>query len=132
VPVIRDADRKSVAEIAREAASLADRLAAHELGPADLADATFTIADQSRLGIDRFVPILNDRQSAILAMSGIRARPVVRGDGLEVAPVGALAVAFDHRVLNGTSAARFLQAVKDALERADIPDARCQMPDCPR
>ncbi len=116
VPVLRDADRKPLAELAAEAAALAEKLAAHELGPADLADATFTVTDQSALGIDRFVPIINDRQSAILAMGSIRPRPVVRNGELAVAPVATLAVAFDHRVLNGTTAARFLRAVASAVE----------------
>jgi len=123
VPVVRDADRKSLAEIAREAAALEERARSPGLGPDELADATFTIADQSSLEIDNFVPILNDRQSAILAMSTIRRRPVVRGDSVEVAPVGSLAVAFDHRVLNGTTAARFLHAVKDGLEQFQKPSA---------
>jgi pyruvate dehydrogenase E2 component (dihydrolipoamide acetyltransferase) len=122
VPVVRDADMKSLAEIAAESASLVERLEAHELAPEDVSDATFTIADQSALGIDGFVPILNDRQSAILALSTIRRRPVARGESVEVAPAANLAVAFDHRVLNGTTAAAFLREVRDALE-AFQPDA---------
>ena len=116
VPVLRDADAKPLADLAREAAELERRLAAHELGPADFADATFTVADQSALGIDRFVPIINDKQSAILAMSSIRPRPVVRDGELVAAPAATLAVAFDHRVLNGTAAARFLTAVQERLQ----------------
>lgn len=116
VPVIRDADQKSLAELARAAAAAEQKLAAHELGPTDMADATFTISDQSALGIDRFVPILNARQSALLALGAIRSRPVVRGEALAVAPAATLAVAFDHRVLNGTTAARFLNAVRERLE----------------
>jgi len=117
VPVLRDADAKPLADLAREAAELERRLAAHELGPADFADATFTVADQSALGIDRFVPIINDKQSAILAMSSIRQRPVVRDGELAAAPAATLTVAFDHRVLNGTAAARFLTAVQERLQR---------------
>jgi len=116
VPVIRDADRKSLSEIVREANALTRRLAAHELGPADLADTTFTVSDQSALNIDSFVPILNDKQSAILAMSSIRSRPLVRDGELVVAPAATLSVAFDHRVLNGTTAARFLDAVRASLQ----------------
>jgi len=115
-PVVRDADTKDLAAIAAESASLLERLEAHELAPEDLADATFTVADQSALGIDGFVPILNDRQSAILAMSTIRPRPVVRDGAVAVASTANLAVVFDHRVLNGTSAAAFLRAVKDEIE----------------
>ncbi|MFW6162150.1 MAG: 2-oxo acid dehydrogenase subunit E2, partial [Planctomycetota bacterium] len=116
VPVVREADQKPLAELAADTAALERKLAAHELGPADLADATFTLSDQSALGIDRFVPILNARQSALLAVGSIRPRPVVRGEAVAVAPVATLAVAFDHRVLNGTTAARFLTAVRERLE----------------
>ena len=127
VPVLRDANATPLAELAQEAAALSERLAAHELGPADFADATFTVTDQSALGIDGFVPILNDKQSAILALSSIRERPVVRDGQLAVAPVAALAVAFDHRVLNGTTAARFLKAVKQAIEEYGAPNPKSQI-----
>jgi pyruvate dehydrogenase E2 component (dihydrolipoamide acetyltransferase) len=116
VPVVREADRKSLTEVARETAGLLDRLAAHALKPSDLADATFTLADQSALGIDHFVPILNDRQSAVLGISSIRQRVVPRGGQAAIAPVANLVVAFDHRVLNATTAARFLKELRDSVE----------------
>jgi len=122
VPVLRDADQRLVGELAREAAALVERVRNHAPDPADLADATFTFIDQSGLGIDNFVPILNDRQSAILAMSSVRQRPVLRGDELAIAPLANLAVAFDHRVLNATAAARFLHAVRDAVENFAAPE----------
>ncbi len=122
VPVIRDADTKTLGEVAREAAELERRLEAHELGPDDFAGATVTSTDQSHLDIDNFVPILAERQSAILAMSAIRLRPVVRDGALAVAPTANLAVAFDHRVLNGATAARFLRAIRDAIEHFQPPE----------
>jgi len=124
VPVLRDADQKSLDDIAREAAALSARVEAHDLAPADMADATFTVSDQSALDIDSFVPILNDQQSAILAISTIRPRPVVRDGELAVAHTATLSVAFDHRVLNGTTAARFLNAVRAAIEKAEITNLR--------
>lgn len=117
VPVLRDADRKPLAEIAREAAALAEHAQGLHLPLDEQGEATFTIADQSALGIRSFVPILNERQSAILAVSSAQPAPVPSGRELVVAPVANLAVAFDHRVLNATAAARFLHALKDALER---------------
>jgi pyruvate dehydrogenase E2 component (dihydrolipoamide acetyltransferase) len=116
VPVVRDADRKPLVEIARETAGLFERLGAHALRPGDLADATFTLADQRALGIDLFVPILNDRQSAVLGICPIRQRVVPRGGQMAIAPVANLVVAFDHRVLNATTAARFLSELRDAIE----------------
>ena len=123
VPVLREADTKTLAEIAREAAALAEHAASHHLDLAELADATFTIADQSGLEIDHFVPILNERQSAILALSSPRPRAVPRDQRLIAAPVAELAVAFDHRVLNATAAARFLHAVREAIEHFAAPTA---------
>ncbi len=117
VPVLRNADQKTLADIAREAATLAEHAQSRHLDPAEVSDATFTIADQSGLGIDNFVPILNERQSAILAVSSVRQAPIARDQGVIVAPAANLAVAFDHRVLNATAAARFLNDLKDALER---------------
>ena len=117
VPVLHDAGGKSVAEIAREAAALVERAGTHALDLSALANATFTFADQSGLGIDNFVPILNERQSAILAMSSARLRPVFRGERVVAAPIASLAVAFDHRVLNATAAAGFLHALRDKLEQ---------------
>ncbi|MFP4056553.1 MAG: dihydrolipoamide acetyltransferase family protein [Candidatus Brocadiia bacterium] len=116
VPVIRGAQEKPLVVIAREAASLAERAAAGELEADDVADGTFTVTDQSSLEIDNFVPLLNDKQSAILAMSSIRPRPVARDGAVHVASVANLSVAFDHRVLNGTAAARFLSALKQRVE----------------
>lgn len=116
VPVIRDADRKPLGVIAQEAATLAERARGHHLDPAELRDATFTIADHSALGVDDFVPVLNERQSAILALGTPRLRPVLRNGQVAQAPVASLGVAFDHRVLNATTAARFLHALRDVLE----------------
>ncbi|NQT52114.1 2-oxo acid dehydrogenase subunit E2, partial [bacterium] len=66
---------------------------------------------------DSFVPILPERQSAVLAVSSIRRTPTCQGDGSLTTPYTAtLAVAFDHRVLNGTTAARFLHTVREAIE----------------
>ncbi|HPD16355.1 MAG TPA: 2-oxo acid dehydrogenase subunit E2 [Planctomycetota bacterium] len=125
VPVIRDADRKPLAELAREAAALAEHARGHHLDLGEQRDATFTIADQSALGIGSFVPILNERQSAILAVSSVRQAAVADGQGIVAAPVANLAVAFDHRVLNATAAARFLHALKDALEGLSAPADSC-------
>ncbi|HUT36676.1 MAG TPA: dihydrolipoamide acetyltransferase family protein [Planctomycetota bacterium] len=116
VPVIHEADRKSLAEVSAEAAALAEHVRERHLELAELGGATFTIADQGALDIDAFVPILNERQSAILGVGSARRRPVLRAEGVAVAPVAHLAVAFDHRVLNATTASRFLHAVRDAIE----------------
>jgi len=121
VPVVHDADRKPLGDLAREAATLAEHVRCHSLVLSEQVNATFTLADQSALGIDSFVPVLNDRQSALLAVSSVRRRPVVRGGSTTEAPVARLAVAFDHRVLNATAAASFLHAVRDALERFTPP-----------
>jgi len=116
VGVLREADKKSLAEIAADAHALQDKARSGHLAPDELADATFTVVDHGAIGLDRAVPLLGERQSAVLSIGAIGPRPVARGDQVAVAPVATLTVAFDHRVLNATVAAGFLRALKERLE----------------
>ena len=116
VGVLREADKKSLAEIAADAHALQDKARSGHLAPDELADATFTVVDHGAIGLDRAVPLLGERQSAVLSIGAIGPRPVARGDQVAVAQVATLTVAFDHRVLNATVAAGFLRALKERLE----------------
>lgn len=122
VGVVRDADKKPLAQIARETATLAARARAGHLGPDELANATFTTVDHGDLELDSSVPLLGARQSAVLALGATRRRPLVREGQVVVAPAAILTLAFDHRVLNATVAADFLRALKERLEGLD-PEA---------
>ncbi len=120
VPVLRDVDRKSIRELARELQPLLDRVRAGKASVADLQGGTFTITNIGSLGGSGFTPIINYPQAAILGMGRARLQPVVHGT-LEDHRVVArlllpLVLAFDHRLVDGADAARFMNKVVTLLE----------------
>jgi pyruvate dehydrogenase E2 component (dihydrolipoamide acetyltransferase) len=116
VPVVRNADRKTLTEIAREAHDLAERARARRLAPGDLAGGTFTISNLGGYGIEHFTAVINPPQAAILAVGAARPQPVVRDGELGVGTTMALTLSVDHRVLDGAVAADFLRALQRLLE----------------
>ncbi|MGZ6652108.1 MAG: 2-oxo acid dehydrogenase subunit E2 [Solirubrobacteraceae bacterium] len=120
VPVIRDADRKSVPELAREAGELAAAARAGTLPGTALRDGTFTVSTLGATGIDWFTPILNAPQVGILGVGAVAERVVARGGNAVVAPTMMLTLVFDHRAVDGYAAAQLLAAVRDRLERAEL------------
>jgi len=116
VPVIRDAGRKPLAELARERSDLAARAQAGTLGIDDVEGGTFTISNLGSFGADAFTPIVNPPQCAILGVGRIVERPVVTGKGrMRVRPTAWLSLTFDHRIVDGAPAARFLAALAERL-----------------
>jgi pyruvate dehydrogenase E2 component (dihydrolipoamide acetyltransferase) len=116
VPVIHDADRKTVAEIAVECATLAAAARERRLAARDLADATFTVNNYGALGIWLGTPIIPPRQSANLGIGRIEDRAVVRDGEIVVRPIAPLACAGDHRLLDGDVIARFVTDLVRAIE----------------
>jgi pyruvate dehydrogenase E2 component (dihydrolipoamide acetyltransferase) len=116
VPVIRNADRKGVAEIAREVRGLAERARAGKALPDELSGSTFTITNLGMHEIDAFTPIINLPEAAILGVGRIKARPAVVGGELCVRQTMWLSLTFDHRLVDGAPAARFLQRIKQLIE----------------
>jgi pyruvate dehydrogenase E2 component (dihydrolipoamide acetyltransferase) len=117
VPVLRDVDRKSVAELARELAGVAERARSGKLSRAELSGSTFTITSLGALGGLLATPILNYPEVAIMGVHRIATRPVVRPDGsIGPAQIMNLSVSLDHRVLDGITGAEFLAEVKRHLE----------------
>ena len=116
VPVVRDADRKSFAEIEREIAQLADRARKNTLTLDDLRGGTFTITNGGVFGSLLSTPILNPPQSGILGMHKIEKRPVVLDDQIVVRPMMYVALSYDHRIVDGEQAVTFLVRVKERLE----------------
>jgi len=115
-PVIRDADRKGLSELARETKALAERARNRDLEPQEFEGATFTTSNLGMFGIEEFTAIINPPNSAILAIGEIRDTPVVE-DG-EVVPGKCMKVTLscDHRVVDGAKGAAFLDTVKSYLE----------------
>jgi len=117
VPVVRDADRKSVVALAREVQDLADRGRAGTLSRTELSGSTFTISSLGALGGLLATPILNYPEVAILGVHKIQRRPIYRPDGsLGPAEMMNLSVSLDHRVVDGYEGAQFLAKVKSYLE----------------
>jgi 2-oxoglutarate dehydrogenase E2 component (dihydrolipoamide succinyltransferase) len=116
VPVVRDADRKSFAEIEREIAQLADRARKNTLTLDDLRGGTFTITNGGVFGSLLSTPILNPPQVGILGMHKIEPRPVVVDGQIVVRPMMYLALSYDHRIVDGREAVQFLVRVKELVE----------------
>jgi pyruvate dehydrogenase E2 component (dihydrolipoamide acetyltransferase) len=120
VPVVKDVPAKSLPQIAREINDLATRARAGRLRPDEMTEGTYTITNNGAFGTVITAPIINQPQVAILSADGIRKKPVVvegeDGDAIAIRPVGVLAQSFDHRAVDGSYSASFLNEVKNALE----------------
>src|SRR5579862_7626833 len=116
VPVVRDADQLSFAEIEKRVADLGRRARDGKLALEELAGGTFTITNGGVYGSLLSTPILNPPQSAILGMHKIQKRPMVVGDKVEVRSMMYLALSYDHRIIDGREAVTFLVRVKECIE----------------
>jgi len=116
VPVIHDADRKSLAEISAWREGAVERARSHRLRPEDLEGGVFTISNLGMHGVDAFTAIINGGQAAILAVGRIAERPVVRRGKVEAAQTMILTLGCDHRVVDGARGALFLKDLVAALE----------------
>jgi pyruvate dehydrogenase E2 component (dihydrolipoyllysine-residue acetyltransferase) len=120
VPVIRNADRLRLSEIAAARADLVGRSREGKLQQQDLDGGTFTISNLGMYGVEQFVAVLNPPQVAILAVGAIEERPVVVEGGLEIRPMMSLTLTCDHRALDGAVAAEFLRTVRSLLEEPGL------------
>jgi 2-oxoglutarate dehydrogenase E2 component (dihydrolipoamide succinyltransferase) len=116
VPVVRDCDRKSLAEIEKEIAGFGRRARDGQLKIEELQGGTFTITNGGVYGSLMSTPILNAPQSGILGMHKIQDRPVAIAGKVEIRPMMYLALSYDHRIVDGREAVTFLVRVKDLLE----------------
>ncbi|CAH1206946.1 2-oxoglutarate dehydrogenase complex dihydrolipoyllysine-residue succinyltransferase [Paenibacillus sp. JJ-223] len=117
VPVVRDADRLSFAEIERSIADLASKARTNTLALSDLQGGTFTITNGGTFGSLLSTPILNTPQVGILGMHNIQLRPVaIDAERMENRPMMYIALSYDHRIIDGADAVRFLVTIKELLE----------------
>ncbi|MGN8061779.1 dihydrolipoamide acetyltransferase family protein [Ralstonia sp. 22111] len=116
VPVLRNVDTQSVADIAAESRRLAAGARAGTLSAGSYQHGTFTVTNLGMTGIDSFTPIINVPQVAILGVTRVAKRAVVKDDSIVIAPMMGLHLIFDHRALDGYPAARFLTDLKTRLE----------------
>ena len=117
VPVIRDADHRSVLDIARESQRLAEAARTNKLKPEDFSGGTFSVSNLGMYGVDEFTAIINPPESAILAVGAIIPTPVVHEGQVTVRDQMKVTLSVDHRALDGAIAARFLQDLKRLLEQ---------------
>lgn len=121
VPVLRGCDTRDVKDIARGLTSLVDRAKAGSLGQEDFGGAAISVSNVGMFGVRYFTPILNPPESAIVGLGTLAQEPVIREGGIFPAWVFALSMTYDHRIIDGAPAARFLAAVKEKLNEA-IPE----------
>jgi len=122
-PVIKNADRLSVAQLADAIAEIAQRSRAGKLRPEDFQGGTYTLSNSGTFGTLITAPIINQPQVAILSTDGVRKKPVVvetsEGDSIAIRPVGVLAQSFDHRAVDGAYSAAFLDRVRKIIETSN-------------
>jgi len=120
VPVIRDAEELSLAELHAAATELIAKARAGRLTPDEMGGSTFTISNMGMLDIENFTAIINPGESAILAVSSTLKQPVVKDDQIVVRDIMKMTLSSDHRIIDGATAARFANAIKQKLEEISL------------
>ncbi len=120
VPVLKRAQDMSLQDINRATRELSEKARTGKLTPDDYTGNTFTISNLGGFGVDHFTAIINQPDSAILAVGQIKDRPVVIDGGIHVRPIMKLTLSSDHRVIDGAVAAQFMGTLKQILEAADF------------
>ncbi len=118
VPVVRHADRKGLTQLAKEIADLAERARSKKLNPEEVQGGTFTITNHGGFGSLFSTPIIHQPQIAILGIGAIQKRAVVIDDAIAIWPMSYLSLSFDHRVIDGATADRFMAKMKHYLEQS--------------
>ena len=119
---IKRADQKGLRLLAKESAALIEKAQTGRLQVDDVTGNSITISSLGGFDIDAFTPIINLPEAAILGVGAVVDRPVVKSGKIEVAPIMKLSLSFDHRIVDGAPAARFLQLLKRRLETLDFLD----------
>lgn len=123
VPVLRDANEKTLLGIAREIQDLSDRAKSNRLSPDELQGGTFTITNPGAFGALMGTPIIHQPQVAILGLGAVVKRPVVINDAIAIRSMVYLSLSYDHRALDGATADRFLAHIKNTLEtQCPVPE----------
>ncbi len=120
VPVIREANRLTLAEIHAQAQELTAKARAGQLTPAEMTGSTFTISNLGMMDVENFTAIINPGESAILAVASGAQQPVVRDDQVAIRTMMKMTLSSDHRLIDGALAARFLNAIRKTLEEKNL------------
>ncbi|MFB0569693.1 MAG: dihydrolipoamide acetyltransferase family protein [Nitrososphaeria archaeon] len=120
VPVIHQADTKSISDLAQAVTDLAERVGTEKLSLKDVKSGSFTITNLGMFGVDSFTPIINPGQAGIVSFGRIKEEPRVEDGKVVVKPVLRIGLSFDHRIVDGAPASRFLSTVKELLEKPGL------------
>lgn len=120
VPVIKNADQKTIFELAEEITDKATRARSMKLTPSEMSGSTFTITNIGGYGTQYFTPIINYPEVAILGVGTIQKKPVVHEDEIVIRPQMFFSLSFDHRLIDGDVAAKFLRRIKQYLEKPSL------------
>ena len=120
VPVIKDADQKTLIQIVRELQIFREKARQMRFSADELSGGTFTISNLGMYGIDQFNAIVNPPQSAILAIGRIIKTPIALDNMVALRPMMSLTLTIDHRVMDGVQGAKFLAEIKESLENPDL------------
>ncbi len=124
VPVIRDANRLSLSQIAIISEELVEKAKGRTLKPEEMSGSSFTISNMGMLHVENFTAIINPGESAILAVGSATPQPVVVDDRVEIRPMMKMTLSADHRLVDGALAARFVNRIKERLEKAGIENGK--------
>jgi pyruvate dehydrogenase E2 component (dihydrolipoamide acetyltransferase) len=116
VPVVRACDTKSIIQIAKDRTALIDKGRGGKLGPDEMTGGTFTVSAMGMFGTDIFTAIINQPENAILGVGTIKDKPVVVNKQIVIRPMMNLALTYDHRVIDGADAGRFMQTLQEYME----------------
>jgi 2-oxoglutarate dehydrogenase E2 component (dihydrolipoamide succinyltransferase) len=119
VPVVPNADEKNMLGLCRAIADVAERARGKQLKPEEVHGGTFTLTNPGQFGAQFGMPIINQPQVAILGIGAVEKRPVVIDDAIGIRPMAYLTLGYDHRLIDGATADRFMADVKDQIERFD-------------
>jgi pyruvate dehydrogenase E2 component (dihydrolipoamide acetyltransferase) len=117
VPVVKNAERKSLTAVREEIRTLSEKARRGELLPDDIRGGTFTVTNLGMFGVDHFTPIINQPESAIVGVCRVVPRPVVQNGNIEIRPMMNLCLSFDHRLVDGSVAAQFMARMRQVLEQ---------------
>ena len=120
VPTIRCAQEFTLAELHDAAAQLAEKARAGKLRPEEMTGSTFTLSNMGMMDIENFTAIINPGESAVLAVSSAMKTPVVRDDAVVIRTMMKMTLSSDHRIIDGVTAARFINAIKNKLEDIEL------------
>ena len=122
-PAVLNTDKKAITQISDEIVELAEKARSGELDLKELVSGTFTVTNLGGFDVQTFIPLINPPQAAIIGVGKIVEKPVVFDEGIVIKPIANVTLVFDHRIIDGVPASRFLKEIKEILENPKTMDS---------